>query len=51
MASSIKETPTLYGKDALRFSKKMKENEKRRVSKAEKKRVLDNYNKINKYIK
>lgn len=49
MASSIKETPTLYGKDAARFSKKIKENETRRVSKTEKKRVLANYNKIKKY--
>lgn len=51
MASSIKETPTLYGKDAARFSKKIKENETKRVSPAEKKRVIDNYNKIKKYVK
>jgi hypothetical protein len=51
MASSIKETPTLYGKDATRFSKKIKENETKRVSHAEKKRVIDNYNKIKKYVK
>ena len=51
MAKAIKETPTLYGKDAKRFSEKIRENESRSVSKAESKRVLDNYNKINQYVK
>ena len=51
MASSIKETPTLYGKDAKRFSDKIKRNETRKVSRAECKRVLDNYNKIKQYVK
>ncbi len=51
MASSIKETPTLYGKDAKRFSKKMRENETRKVSKTERDRVLANYKKIDKLVK
>lgn len=50
MAKPIKETPTLYGKDAKRFSDKIRENETRCVSKAESKRVLDNYNKIKQYV-
>ena len=32
MAREIRETPVLIGKDAARFEKKMKENEKRKVS-------------------
>lgn len=51
MAKAIKETPALYGEDAKRFSRKLKENETRRVSSEESKRVLDNYNKIKRYVK
>ena len=32
MAKEIRETPILTGKDAARFEKKIKENEKRKVS-------------------
>ena len=45
MAKPIKATPTLYGKDAKRFSDKIKENESKKVSKSESDRVLNNYKK------
>lgn len=51
MANPIKETPTLYGKDAEKFSRKMKENENKKVSKTEYLRAIDNYNKIKKHAK
>lgn len=51
MAQLIKETPVLLGKDAERFSKKIKENENKRVSREEYKRVIENYNKIKKQAK
>ncbi|MEN8263953.1 MAG: hypothetical protein ABFR82_10845 [Nitrospirota bacterium] len=51
MAKSIKETPTLIGKDAQRFSEKMKKNEKRRVTSAEYNRVKSNYNKVKLQVK
>lgn len=51
MARSIKETPTLHGKDAKRFAEKIKANETRRISTTESKRILDNYNKIKQYVK
>ena len=35
MAREIRETPVLIGKDAARFEKKIKENEKRKVSSQE----------------
>lgn len=35
MATPIKETPILYGKDSDRFLKEVKENENKRISKQE----------------
>ncbi len=35
MATPIKETPILYGKDSDRFLKEVKENENKRISKEE----------------
>ena len=49
MAKPIKETPILYGKDAERFSKKIKENKKKKISDAEYKKAVNNYNKIKNY--
>ncbi len=49
MAKPIKETPVLYGKDAERFSKKIKENKKKKISDAEYKKAVNNYNKIKNY--
>lgn len=43
MATSIKETPILYGKDARRFEKEVKENEKRAVPKKDYDRALKSY--------
>lgn len=49
MARPIKETPTLYGKDAERFTKKIKENETKKVSSSEYKRAMENFKKIIKH--
>lgn len=51
MAQPIKETPLLCGEDATRFSKKIKENENKKVSRKEYDRVLENYHKIKKQAK
>lgn len=51
MAKRIKETPVLYGKDAERFSKKIKENEGKRASKDEYNKMRANYNKLKKFAK
>ena len=49
MATLIKDTPILYGKDALRFRKQISKNIK--ATPDVKQRIMDNYNKINKLIK
>ncbi|MEJ2255285.1 MAG: hypothetical protein P8Y75_13165 [Nitrospirota bacterium] len=46
MAKPIKETPILHGKDAERFQNKIKENESRKVSRAEYERVMTNYKRL-----
>jgi hypothetical protein len=46
MAKPIKETPILYGEDAERFVKKLVENAKKKASKEELRRVMDNYSKM-----
>jgi hypothetical protein len=51
MAKPIKETPTLYGKDATQFLKKMAESEKHQTSKPEYDKIMANYNKIKSQIK
>ena len=47
MATPIKDTPILLGKDAERFKKKMKEAEKKKTSKEEIEREKANYEKYN----
>lgn len=46
MAKPIKETPVLRGKDAVRFAKKIKENESKKISQTAYKKAVDNYQKI-----
>lgn len=46
MARPIKETPVLSGKDAKRFEKQIKSNEKKTVSESEYQRALDTYNAV-----
>ncbi len=41
MARPIKETPILKGKDARRFERALKENEKKSISSEERKRIHD----------
>ncbi len=48
MAKLIKDTPTLKGKDAARFSADIKANESKKVDAAEYKRMVASYKKINK---
>lgn len=43
MATKIKETPVLEGKDARRFEKIMKENENRKVPKEDYERAKEAY--------
>ncbi len=43
MALPIKSTPTLYGEDARRFLKQIKENENKKASPEEMKRIKKNY--------
>lgn len=47
MATPIKETPILKGKDALRFLKLHDEMKHRRVSEAERNRIRMNFEKLN----
>lgn len=46
MATPIKDTPILYGKDSDRFLKKVKENENKRVPKKDYDRAMKVYNKM-----
>lgn len=46
MATKVKETPVLTGKDALRFERIIKENETKRVSAEEYERAKAAYRKI-----
>ena len=46
MAKPIAETPILKGKDSKRFSNIIKDNESKKASPEEYKRVMDNYNKL-----
>lgn len=47
MAKPIKDTPTLKGKDAKRFSADIKTNESRKVNEADYKKMMASYTKIN----
>jgi hypothetical protein len=47
MAKPIKDTPTLKGKDANRFSADIKANESKKVNEADYKKMLASYTKIN----
>ncbi len=51
MARPIKETPVLHGKNAERFEKDIKANEKKKVSTAEYNRAIENYKKIIKFTR
>lgn len=46
MAKPIKETPVLKGKDAVNFIKSMKEAEKVKVKESVKKRIKENFNRL-----
>lgn len=46
MATPIKDTPILSGKDSARFLKKVKENESKRVPKKDYDRAIKVYNKM-----
>jgi hypothetical protein len=46
VATKVKDTPILKGKDAERFSQKMKEAENNPISKAEYERMLDVFNRV-----
>lgn len=46
MAKPIKDTPTLKGKDASRFSADIKANESKKVSKSDYERLAASYKKI-----
>ncbi len=46
MAKPIKDTPTLKGKDANRFSAQIKANENKKVSKSDYERMVASYKKI-----
>ena len=46
MAKPIKDTPTLYGKDARRFEDKIRKNSANRAPKSEYDRVMATYNRI-----
>ncbi len=50
MATPIKDTPILSGKDSERFLKKVKENESKRVPKEDYDRAMKVYNKMIKGI-
>jgi len=41
MASKIRPTPTLYGKDAERFLEEMEKNKEKKATPEEKKRITD----------
>ena len=47
MATLIKDTPILMGKDATRFSAEIKANELRKVNEADYKKMMESYTKIN----
>ena len=46
MATPIKDTPILRGKDAVNFEKAMKEAETQKISSEEYHRIIELYNKI-----
>ncbi len=46
MATPIKETPILYGKDSDRFLEDVKRNENKRISREEKAKNIDLLNKV-----
>ncbi len=46
MATPIKETPILYGKDSDRFLKEVRRNENKKVSKKDYDRAIKTYNKF-----
>jgi hypothetical protein len=46
MATKVKDTPRLLGKDAERFNQKMKEAEKNPISKIEYERMLAVFNRV-----
>jgi hypothetical protein len=46
MATKVKDTPILRGKDAERFNQKMKEAEKNPISKIEYERMLAVFNRV-----
>ena len=51
MATPIKDTPVLTGKDSARFLKDIKANEKKKVSPKSYKRAVRSYNKLMKSAK
>jgi hypothetical protein len=50
MSLPIKSTPTLYGEDSKRFQEQLKENENKKASPEELKRIKDNYESMKKII-
>jgi hypothetical protein len=46
MAKPIKETPILYGKNAKRFLKEIKENESKKISNKEYRRAMTIFDKV-----
>ena len=49
MAKPIKETPVLEGKEAERFIKEVRANEKRKVSNTEYRKALSDYRELKKF--
>lgn len=46
MATPIKETPILYGKDSDRFLEEVKANENKKISEEEKSKNIELYEKV-----
>ena len=46
MATPIKETPVLEGKDARRFEEEIKANEGKKIPAEERQQMVDTYNRI-----
>lgn len=51
MAKPIKPTPTLYGKDAIRFEKQVKENLKKKIPQETIDRIKESYKRVSKISK
>ena len=51
MVTPIKDTPILYGKDAIRFLKEIEKNKCKKISKEELARLKKNYDKIKSLMK